>query len=129
MGWVVEQAGGKASTGAGAMLDQQVGPVVLISPIAHFVREGFMCVYTVSLEKLAAETIFYLSRAPSEGCRISLLAFYLAGALPSVIVSAHASTLVRTNIVAIGLSCILKGDPCANWTNVDPTCRRSRMLK
>lgn len=25
MGWVVEQAGGKASTGAGAMLDQQVG--------------------------------------------------------------------------------------------------------
>lgn len=24
MGWVVEQAGGKASTGAGAMLDQQV---------------------------------------------------------------------------------------------------------
>lgn len=28
MGWVVEQAGGKASTGAGAMLDQQVGVLV-----------------------------------------------------------------------------------------------------
>lgn len=25
MGWVVEQAGGRASTGTGAMLDQQVG--------------------------------------------------------------------------------------------------------
>lgn len=27
MGWVVEQAGGRASTGAGAMLDQEVGSV------------------------------------------------------------------------------------------------------
>lgn len=26
MGWVVEQAGGRASTGAGAMLDQEVSP-------------------------------------------------------------------------------------------------------
>lgn len=29
MGWVVEQAGGRASTGAGAMLDQQVRLSVL----------------------------------------------------------------------------------------------------
>lgn len=27
MGWVVEQAGGKASTGTGAMLDQEVSPL------------------------------------------------------------------------------------------------------
>lgn len=28
MGWVVEQAGGRASTGAGAMLDQEVSALV-----------------------------------------------------------------------------------------------------
>lgn len=36
MGWVVEQAGGKASTGAGAMLDQQVGDFCGLFDWVHY---------------------------------------------------------------------------------------------
>lgn len=59
MGWVVEQAGGKASTGAGAMLDQKVRPVVLNISKSTLprckVRERLAFVSTVGLEELASE--------------------------------------------------------------------------
>lgn len=39
MGWVVEQAGGRASTGAAAMLDQEVSPYTgRIHFVVHFLR-------------------------------------------------------------------------------------------
>lgn len=38
MGWVVEQAGGKASTGAGAMLEQEVSPLSFDSLSVHCLR-------------------------------------------------------------------------------------------
>lgn len=47
MGWVVEQAGGRASTGVGAMLDQEVRPLRALFHVA-----GVGCARTLKTDKL-----------------------------------------------------------------------------